>query len=385
MLRAVAARVALRPDRPAERAHAPPLGDADARALVARDRGAASVQSRVPLFCRHNRLTANCPICSRELAAERAGAPRPPGPRARAARARPAAPAAPPRRRHQARRPRGRRRLPQPARPRPARDRRRRAPRRRARAGPTPGSSRPARTRRSPRSRCRRRRSGSRSCSRSSRPARTSCTRRSSPSRPGWASDEVPEHPRRRPAHRSPPTAPGPSAPARRPTAFLGEPAWTPERRFGRVFERLALPGLRPRAPRYELLADARRRRPLDARGRRAAPRRGDDATTLAAKRVLVSGDAMLLERRAARSRRGAAGCRSARSTAALAVWGDGRDATAGERARRRSARRSALRERRRSGSSTSATRASPRRSSRSSAPPTASRPTCSARARCPR
>ena len=25
----------------------------------------------MPLFCRHNRLTQNCPICSRELAAER--------------------------------------------------------------------------------------------------------------------------------------------------------------------------------------------------------------------------------------------------------------------------------------------------------------------------
>ena len=28
----------------------------------------------MPLFCRHNRLTANCPICSRELAAERQAA-----------------------------------------------------------------------------------------------------------------------------------------------------------------------------------------------------------------------------------------------------------------------------------------------------------------------
>src|SRR3954452_12238734 len=34
----------------------------------------------MPMFCRHNRLTANCPICSRELQAELPQAP----PRARA-------------------------------------------------------------------------------------------------------------------------------------------------------------------------------------------------------------------------------------------------------------------------------------------------------------
>src|SRR5919202_1772766 len=35
--------------------------------------------------------------------------------------------------------------------------------------------------------------------------------------------------------------------------AFTGEAAWTPERRFARVFERLALPGF-GRAQRFELL-----------------------------------------------------------------------------------------------------------------------------------
>ena len=35
--------------------------------------------------------------------------------------------------------------------------------------------------------------------------------------------------------------------------AFTGEEIWTPERRFGRVFERLALPGF-TRAMRYDLL-----------------------------------------------------------------------------------------------------------------------------------
>ena len=35
--------------------------------------------------------------------------------------------------------------------------------------------------------------------------------------------------------------------------AFTGDPAWSPERRFERLFERLALPGF-ARAGRYELL-----------------------------------------------------------------------------------------------------------------------------------
>ena len=35
--------------------------------------------------------------------------------------------------------------------------------------------------------------------------------------------------------------------------AFGGEPSWTPERRFDRVYERLALPGL-DRAVRFDLL-----------------------------------------------------------------------------------------------------------------------------------
>ena len=35
--------------------------------------------------------------------------------------------------------------------------------------------------------------------------------------------------------------------------AFTGETAWTPERRFARVFERMALPGLH-RDARFDLL-----------------------------------------------------------------------------------------------------------------------------------
>src|SRR3954453_2090297 len=79
--------------------------------------------------------------------------------------------------------------------------------------------------------------------------------------------------------------------------AFTGEPFWTPERRFDRVFERLALPGFN-RAARYDLLTS------LGAAGVSPPPATAvhfveDDATTLAAKRALVSGDRMLLERRA--------------------------------------------------------------------------------------
>jgi hypothetical protein len=79
--------------------------------------------------------------------------------------------------------------------------------------------------------------------------------------------------------------------------AVTGEPSWTPERRFGRVFERLALPGFN-RAARYAFLTTlgAADRYPLTADAVHFVE---DDATTLAAKRALVSGDRLLLERRA--------------------------------------------------------------------------------------
>jgi hypothetical protein len=86
--------------------------------------------------------------------------------------------------------------------------------------------------------------------------------------------------------------------------AFTGDPAWSPARRFERVFERLALPGL-ARAGRYELLLVLGRLGIYEllpdslhlagARGLSA-----DDLTTLAAKRVFGIGDPLLLERRAA-------------------------------------------------------------------------------------
>jgi hypothetical protein len=80
--------------------------------------------------------------------------------------------------------------------------------------------------------------------------------------------------------------------------AFSGESDWSPQRRFARVFERLALPGI-GRATRFELLAA------LGAAGIYALEPDTlqlsveDDATTQAAKRALQSGDKMLLERRA--------------------------------------------------------------------------------------
>jgi hypothetical protein len=114
--------------------------------------------------------------------------------------------------------------------------------------------------------------------------------------RPRWAAREDPELPEERGR-----TATAYRAWARRAgsqaAALTGEPGWSAERRFGRAFERLALPGFR-RAARFELLAA------LGAAGRYALAADAvhfveDDATTLAAKRLLVTGDRLLLERRA--------------------------------------------------------------------------------------
>jgi hypothetical protein len=77
---------------------------------------------------------------------------------------------------------------------------------------------------------------------------------------------------------------------------IAGEAAWTPERRFERIFERLALPGL-SRAGRYELLVSLGRLGVVDVRP--SSLQLADDATTLAAKRVFGIGDTLLLERRA--------------------------------------------------------------------------------------
>ena len=80
--------------------------------------------------------------------------------------------------------------------------------------------------------------------------------------------------------------------------AFTGDASWTPTQRFGRVFERLAFPGF-PRAARYELLLTLGAAGVVALEADALRPGSDDDAATTAAKRVLLSGDRSLLERRA--------------------------------------------------------------------------------------
>jgi len=85
--------------------------------------------------------------------------------------------------------------------------------------------------------------------------------------------------------------------------AFRGDASWTPERRFERVFERLALPGF-ARMGRYDLLVTLGRLGLYELRGGSLALSggrglAGEDLTTLAAKRIFAIGDPLLLERRA--------------------------------------------------------------------------------------
>jgi hypothetical protein len=138
---------------------------------------------------------------------------------------------------------------------------------------------------------------------------------------PTWASAEPPEIPgvdaRTVPAYRAWVERSGSQA-----AAFAGEPAWSPERRFGRVFERLALPGL-GRSARFELLVTLGAAERCDVAADGLHPGKEEDPTTIAAKRVLVSGDRMLLERRAAELA-GECGVRLGALDRALAVWGRG-------------------------------------------------------------
>ena len=107
--------------------------------------------------------------------------------------------------------------------------------------------------------------------------------------------------------------------------ALAGEPSWTPERRFERAFERLALPGL-GRAPRYDALrlAGALGLAELEPSSLQVAadPR---DPVVIAAKRVFGIGDAVLLERRAVELVR-ACGVSLGALELALRSWGDGAD-----------------------------------------------------------
>jgi hypothetical protein len=276
------------------------------------------------LFCRHNRLTAKCPICSKELEAElRAKAP------PRPARARPApAPSSSSRRARTAARPGGvvTRRLARaeddgyrnPLVPglRATADAERLAGALAAAAarleepGPYPAVA--------------------------TEPDREQATwlafllaligpdapavqEAVAEAAPRWGDGEVPDlpggHARTVAAYRQWAERAGSQA-----AGFTGEADWSPQRRFARVFERLALPGL-GRAPRYELLATlgAARLYPLAADQLQLGTE--DDATTLAAKRVLLSGDRMLLERRA-RELAAAAEVPLEALDRGLAVWG---------------------------------------------------------------
>lgn len=85
--------------------------------------------------------------------------------------------------------------------------------------------------------------------------------------------------------------------------AFEGEPEWTPQRRFARLFERLALPGF-GRMGRYDLLVTLGRLGLYDLRAdslqlvTRSA-QAASDLTPQAAKRVFGIGDPLIIERRA--------------------------------------------------------------------------------------
>jgi hypothetical protein len=101
--------------------------------------------------------------------------------------------------------------------------------------------------------------------------------------------------------------------------AFQGEPSWSPERRFARVYERLALPGLN-RARRFDLLTALGAAGLYELEAGELQLGADDDPTTLAAKRLLVSGDRGLLERRA-RDLADAAELPIAALDRGLAVW----------------------------------------------------------------
>jgi hypothetical protein len=137
--------------------------------------------------------------------------------------------------------------------------------------------------------------------------------------RPSWEAAEVPDLPGNRSrtvaAYRAWAERAGSQA-----AAFRGEDTWTPARRFARVFERLALPGF-GRAARFDLLTalGAAGRYELEADQLQFGG--GQDATTEAAKRVLVSGDTLLLERRA-RDLADACGVPLAALDRGLADWG---------------------------------------------------------------
>jgi hypothetical protein len=102
---------------------------------------------------------------------------------------------------------------------------------------------------------------------------------------------------------------------------FTGEADWSPQRRFARVFERLALPGM-SRAARFELLVTLAAAGLYELEPDQLQFGVEEDATTQAAKRILLSGDKMLLERRA-RDLAAACDVPLAALDRAFALWGD--------------------------------------------------------------
>jgi len=81
--------------------------------------------------------------------------------------------------------------------------------------------------------------------------------------------------------------------------ALGGEPAWTPERRFARAFERLGTLRGFARGARYDLLVSLGRLGLVEVRAD-GLHVDGGDPVSLAAKRVFGIADTMLIERRAA-------------------------------------------------------------------------------------
>ncbi|HEV7529920.1 MAG TPA: hypothetical protein VGO29_13580 [Solirubrobacteraceae bacterium] len=114
--------------------------------------------------------------------------------------------------------------------------------------------------------------------------------------------------------------------------AFSGDASWTAQRRFERLFERIALPGL-ARAARYELLIllGSLGAYELQADALHLSVRAGDaqDPATLAAKRVFAIGDPLLLDRRAGALAE-AIGVPIGSLELALANWGTGERASLG-------------------------------------------------------
>ena len=100
--------------------------------------------------------------------------------------------------------------------------------------------------------------------------------------------------------------------------AIAGDASWTAERRFARAFERLTLPGL-TRAQRYDFLAVLGAAGTFELAADALHPG-GQDPTTVAAKRALVSGETMLLEKRA-KALAQAAGVPIAALDKGLATW----------------------------------------------------------------